>query len=95
MFCDRHDHVRWPKGRIHVSREPDREIDSGWRFMAGYESDEYLSNPANMAIYDVNTIANYDPEIIPFLGAPVGSAFERPGGEGVFLEVHDFEPPVD
>jgi hypothetical protein len=75
--------------------EPDRDIDSGWRFMSGYESDEYMNDPDNHAIYDVNTIANYDPDIIPFLDAPVGSAFERPGGDGDFVEVQDFEPRGD
>jgi len=25
-------------------QEPDRDIDSGWRFMSGYESDEYMDN---------------------------------------------------
>jgi hypothetical protein len=71
---------------------PDNEVDSGWRFMAGTESDEYVNDPENLAIYDVNTIANYDPDIVPFLGAPVGSAFERSPG-GAFVEVHEFEPP--
>jgi len=75
--------------------EPDREIDSGWRFMSGYESDEYMADPDNLSVYDVNTIANYDPDIIPFLDFPVGSAFERPGGEGGLVQVHDFEPPAD
>jgi hypothetical protein len=75
--------------------EPDREIDSGWRFMSGYESDEYMDNPDNHAVYDVNTIANYDPDIIPFLDFPVGSSFERAGGEGSFVQVHDFEPSGD
>ena len=56
---------------------PDNPIDSGWRFFAGTESQEYLDDPDNLAIYDVNTIANYDQEIIPLLDAPVGSAFER------------------
>ena len=42
--------------------------DSGWRFMSGYESDEYMNDADNHAVYDVNTIANYDAEIIPFLG---------------------------
>ncbi len=51
--------------------------DSGWAFLAGDESDEYMANPGKHAIYDVNTIANYDPEIIPLLDAPVGSAFIR------------------
>jgi hypothetical protein len=74
--------------------EPDNDTDSGWRFTAGTESDEYLADPENMAVYDVNTIANYDPDIVPFLGAPVGSAFERDGG-GTFVEVEDFDPPTD
>lgn len=67
--------------------EPDFDVDSGWRFLAGVESQEYLDDPKNMAIYDVNTIANYDPEIIPFLHAPIGSAFERDAGSGDFVKV--------
>src|SRR5262245_31191273 len=39
--------------------------DSGWSFFAGTESDEYVNDPRNLEVYDVNTIANYDPEIIP------------------------------
>ena len=70
--------------------EPDEGIDSGWRFMAGYESQAYMDDPANSGIYDVNTIANYDPDIISFLDAPVGSAFERDDQSGAFVEVHDF-----
>ena len=73
--------------------QPDRDVDSGWRFMAGNESDEYMDNPDNHGIYDVNTIANYDPDIVPFLDAPIGSAFERKAGTGKFVEVHDFSPP--
>lgn len=57
--------------------EPDFPEDSGWRFLAGDESDEYMDNPDNHAIYDVNTFANYDREIIPFLESPPGSRFIR------------------
>ncbi|MBI1375263.1 MAG: DUF2185 domain-containing protein [Phycisphaera sp.] len=73
----------------------DRDVDSGWRFMSGYESDDYMNDPDNHAVYDVNTIANYDSEIIPLLDAPVGSAFERENGTGPFVEVHDFGPPTE
>jgi hypothetical protein len=52
-------------------------VDSGWVFMAGTEDQEYMDDPANSGIYDVNTIANYDPDIIQFLDAPVGSRFGR------------------
>lgn len=58
-------------------KSPFYEVNSGWVFLSGSESQEYLDEPANMAIYDVNTIANYDPEIIRLLDAPVGSAFRR------------------
>jgi hypothetical protein len=44
-------------------------------FLAGDESDDYASHAANFELYDVNTIANYDPDIIPHLDAPVGSAY--------------------
>ena len=58
---------------------PDNNIDSGWRFFHGDEDDEYIDNSKNSGIYDVNTVANYTPEIIPFLDAPTGSAFYREG----------------
>lgn len=56
---------------------PDYEEDSGWRFLSGDESDDYLSDPQNSDVYDLNTICNYDTDIIPFLSYPAGSAFER------------------
>lgn len=67
--------------------EPDFDADSGWRFLAGIESQDYLDDPANTSIYDVNTIANCDPGIIPLLHAPIGSAFERDAELGIFIEV--------
>jgi len=75
---------------LYMYREvPDNEIDSGWRFMSGYENDEYMDNPDNHAIYDVNTIANYDPSIIPYLDAVVGLAFEKAPGAKDFVLVED------
>ena len=57
--------------------KPDTGLDTGWRFLAGDESDEYLATSENFGLFDVNTIANYDPAIIPFLSASVGSAYVR------------------
>ena len=56
-----------------------------WRLalLLGGETQTYVDDAANMSYYDVNTIANYDPEIIPFLRAPVGSAFARDPSTGV------------
>ncbi len=75
--------------------DPDNDMDSGWRFLSGLESEEYMDNADNHAIYDVNTIANYDSEIVPFLNMPYGTAFERPDGVGNFEQVFDFDPSED
>ncbi len=71
--------------------EPSRPDDSGWRFFSGEETEEYLGNLENIMIYDVNTIANYDPDIIPFLDAPYATAFGRDPETGEFVK-EDFEP---
>jgi hypothetical protein len=51
--------------------------DSGWRFTAGTESDEYGRNPDNWDVVDVNLVANLDPEIVGLLDAEVGAAYVR------------------
>ena len=66
--------------------DADRDMpDSGWRFFAGDENDDYMDDAGNSGIYALNTIANYDPEIIPFLDAAYGTAFGR-DGNGVLRE---------
>jgi len=60
-----------------VRQQPDREGDSGWMFYGGGETQEYVDDPNNTSIFNVNTIANYDPEIIGFLTYPPGTEIER------------------
>ena len=55
----------------------DHDGDSGWRFTAGDEDEEYMSNPENAGVYALNAVANVDMDIIPFLNSPVGSGFFR------------------
>ena len=74
--------------------KPDFPEDSGWRFFSRKESQDYLEDPDHTAIYDVNTIANYDVAIISLLGSPMGSAFEHRGLFRRFVEV-PFEPPAE
>ena len=57
--------------------EPFDEEDSGWRFLSGTESEEYLDEPENSKAYGVNAIANHDPAIIPYVKGKVGTALER------------------
>jgi hypothetical protein len=68
---------------------PNNELDSGWRFFAGDEDASYMADSQRHGVYDVNTIVNYDPEILPFLDAAVGSRFERT--EGTFRLLGDGE----
>lgn len=57
--------------------EPMDEEDSGWRFLSGTESDEYLDDPANSKAISVNAVANHDPAIIPYLRNKPGAAWAR------------------
>ncbi|MEX6689114.1 DUF2185 domain-containing protein [Danxiaibacter flavus] len=67
-----------------LREKPVNDIDSGWQFFSGTEDQDYVNDPNNSAIYDVNTIANYDPAIIPYLHLPVGTQLERIRGTDKF-----------
>ena len=74
--------------------KPDGDWDSGWRFTAGDESDEYMDDPNNAGIYKLNTICNDDPDITPLLNTPAPCAFER-DENGVFQQIKDWKPDED
>jgi len=76
LASDRITVARQPVGFMYRD-PPEHSIDSGWRFFSGEETQEYADDASNFEIYDVNTIANYDPDIVPYLDAPAYSAFER------------------
>jgi hypothetical protein len=67
--------------------EPQFEADSGWRFFSGSETQEYVDNPSNSMFYDVNTIANYDLSIIPYLEMPIGVELERAAND-IFVVIN-------
>lgn len=52
---------------------------SGWTFLAGDESQSYVDDAANLGMYSLNTIANYDRAILPHLDARHGTAWIRDG----------------
>ena len=72
----------------------DGDWDSGWRFTAGDESEEYMDDPNNAGIYKLNTICNDDPAIIPLLNTLAPCAFER-DENGVFQQIKDWKPDED
>lgn len=65
------------KVRFMYREEPDNNQDSGWRFFAGDEDDEYVNNPENISIYNVKTIAEIDEDIIPLLKSKYGTKYKR------------------
>lgn len=52
--------------------------------------DEYMQTAQNSGIYKLNTICQYDPDIIPLLHAPYGTDYIR-NENGEFQKEH-FEP---
>ena len=66
---------------------PARPQDSGWRFLSGLEDEAYMADTSLHEVFDVNTIANHDPAIIPYLSAPVGSQFKRSKTSNSFIQV--------
>ena len=53
------------------------------RFFSGEEPEGYTDDPSNTEICELNCICNYDPDVMPLLAAPYGSAFAR-GKNGKF-----------
>ena len=60
--------------------------DSGWRFLAGDEDDSYVNNPNNLHLLAINTICNYDKDIIPYLKSEVGRAYIRMGSNNIEVD---------
>ena len=60
--------------------------DSGWRFFDGDEDDAYMARDGNHGVYDLNTVANYDPAVIPYLIAAPGSRFDK-AGDGAYVRL--------
>ncbi len=66
---------------------PDDSVpDSGWRFLAGNEDEQYTDNPDNLHIFAINTVCNYDPDIIPYLSAEYGNAFIRTSNDSFNID---------
>ncbi len=69
--------------------QPEDDSDSGWRFFSGTEEESYTDDSDNFGMYDLNTVANYDKDIIPFLKTAFDCEFERDEEGGKFRKVVD------
>lgn len=73
------------KVRYMYHEEVTNPQDSGWRFFCGDEDDEYVNNPNNIGIYDINTILEIDKSILPYLNCSAGIALEREDENAMFI----------
>lgn len=77
MVSDKITKEGYKVGYMYREQPDENRPDSGWRFMAGNENDEYINNPNNCHIFAINTVCNYDRDIIPYLHSDIGSTYIR------------------
>ena len=73
--------------------KPSRPEDSGWRLFSGFESDDFLANPANTGIYNPMTLIEMDQSLRQLLLRERGIVFERKDSKSDWYEVDDY--PLD
>lgn len=79
-------------GYMYREQPDEGKPDSGWRFMAGNEDDEYINNPSNVHVFALNTVCNYDRDIIPYLKSKIGSVYIRVDSSK--FEIDDKTKPI-
>ena len=89
-IIDEGERVGYMKRHLNVNGSMIADNDSGWVFMAGTETREFLSNPYNIKRCRINTVCNIDSDILPFLNKPYDTTvFRKP--DGILAVVND--PP--
>lgn len=69
--------------------EPDNDKDSGWRILAGDETDEYMDNSDNLHFVSLGAVLREDDRILALLAAPTGSSFEWNVAQQAFVAIED------
>jgi len=69
----------------------DRDDDSGWRLMAGDESDEYLDDPRNALVMPLRELVERDATLTDVFRTAAPCAFERKSASEPFDVVRDFK----
>jgi hypothetical protein len=67
--------------------EPDEERDSGWRFTANDESDEYMGNTDNIAYVSVGLVLSHDDSFVHLLDSPSGASFAWDAKRNEFVQL--------
>ncbi len=71
---------------------PDRDDDSGWRMMAGDESEDYINDSNNLSYVSLGAVLREDASIVGLLETPAPCAFVRGEDDNQFEAVHPSEP---
>lgn len=80
----------WKPGLM-LREEPTDERDSGWEFLTGDETDEYVNSPDNFDLCLINSMAGIDPVIMKYIDNPEGACFVRMSSDE-FEEYHGQKP---
>ena len=67
--------------------EPINNIDTGWMAFGDKDNDDYVNNPKNLAIVDLNTLVNIEPTVLNVYEMPIGTdlIFINENGEKYFI----------
>jgi len=66
--------------------EPDQDDDSGWRFVVGDETDEYMDNSENISYVSLGAVLREDDSVVDFLESPINKYFSL-NEKGIFVEL--------
>lgn len=64
-----------------LREQPNHENDSGWRFLAGDETQQYVDMPENMQVCPLAFVVQPNPEIIDYISSETGVRMIRQGGK--------------
>lgn len=74
--------------RYMYREEPDNNLDSGWRLLAGTETNRYMNDPDNSIRVRTESVVALDSAITPYLDAPFNTEFERLEGKDEFKQIN-------
>ena len=65
-----------------IREKPINNLDNGWRFFSDIDTDDFLSDPSNMAICDWGTIIDIEPAVLVIFDMPIGTDIALVEAEG-------------
>lgn len=73
--------------------EPLNDTDTGWMAFGDSDNDEYVNNPKNLTVVDLNTLINIEPTILNVYEMPIGTdlIFIEEDGDKYFINAKSNE----